>query len=318
MRKFRSGVFVGVLCLMLCGCVKSGYHAAPVANAVSQDGVPISYAVYGRGDVTVVFVHGWSCDSRYWYNQVPYFSKKYRVITIDLAGHGNSGFSRKVYTTEAFGQDVAVVLQQLDVKNAVLVGHSMGGEIILYAAKISPERVIGLVGVDTLEDLGMVYPDEVKNSIYEPIAADFVPKVQEFVRSMFPANADKALVDTIARDMSSAPQEVALSSMREYFKVSAPELIKGLAVPLKSVNADLWPTNVEGNKKLVPSYEMALMKGHGHFIMLEDPGQFNALLERMINSILAETRKRSETTKLSAGRWSQYYTTILTYLSNIW
>jgi pimeloyl-ACP methyl ester carboxylesterase len=208
-----------------------------------------------------------------------------------LAGHGNSGFDRKVYTTEAFGQDVAAVLRKLDVKKAVLVGHSMGGEIILYAAKIAPERVIGLVGVDTLDDLGMVYPDEVKNKIYEPIAADFVPKVQEFVRSMFPAGADKTLVDTIALDMSSAPQEVALSSMREYFKVSDPELIKGLTVPLKSINADLWPTNVEGNKKLVPSYEMALMKGRGHFIMLEAPDEFNVLLDRMISHILAETKR---------------------------
>jgi hypothetical protein len=92
--------------------------------------------------------------------------------------------------------------------------------------------------------------------------------------------------------MSSAPQDVALSSMKEYFKVSDPELIKDLKVPLKSVNADLWPTNVEGNKRLVLSYEMALMKGHGHFIMLEDPSQFNALLERMINRVFVETKEK--------------------------
>ncbi len=278
-------VLIGVFCT--CGCAPV-VRTQPVASALSADKVPIAYAVYGpAADPSVVFVHGWSCDSRYWQNQVPYFSKKYRVITLDLAGHGNSGFGRKVYTTEAFGQDVAAVLRELDVKRAVLVGHSMGGEIILYAARISPKRVIGLVGVDTLEDLGMVYPDEVKNKIYEPIAADFVPEVQKFVRSMFPANADKALVEAVARDMSSAPQEVALSSMKEYFKVSDPELIKGLKVPLKSINADLWPTNVEGNKKLVPSYEMALMKGRGHFLMLEAPDEFNLLLEGMIARIIA-------------------------------
>ena len=281
-------VFVVIFCA--CGCNHPA-RTLPFANILSSDNVPIAYAVYGRAsDPAVVFVHGWSCDSRYWHNQIPYFSKKYRVITIDLAGHGNSGFGRTVYATEAFGQDVAAVLRKLDVKKAVLVGHSMGGEIILYAAKIAPERVIGLVGVDTLEDLGMVYPDEVKNSIYEPIAADFVPEVQKFVRTMFPANADKALVEAVARDMSSAPQDVALSSMKEYFKVSDPELIKGLSVPLKSVNADLWPTNVDGNKKLLPSYEMALMKGRGHFIMLEAPNEFNALLERMVKRILAETK----------------------------
>jgi pimeloyl-ACP methyl ester carboxylesterase len=109
---------------------------------------------------------------------------------------------------------------------------------------------------------------------------------------MFPAGADKTLVDTIALDMSSAPQDVALSSMKEYFKVSDPELIKDLKVPLKSVNADLWPTNVEGNKKLVPSYEMALMKGRGHFIMLEAPDEFNMLLDRMIDHILVETKEK--------------------------
>lgn len=280
--------FVVVLCA--CGC-ESSLRTQPFANVISADKVPIAYAVYGPAtEPAVVFVHGWCCDSRYWYKQIPYFSKKFRVITIDLAGHGNSGFGREVYTTEAFGQDVAAVLRQLNVKKAILVGHSMGGEVILYTAKIVPERVIGLVAVDTLEDLGVVYPDEVKNEIYEPIAADFVPEVQKFVRTMFPANADKVLVDTVVRDMSSAPREVALSSMKEYFKVSDPELIKGLAVPLKSVNADLWPTNVEGNKRLVPSYEMALMKGHGHFIMLEVPDEFNTLLERMIDRIVDGTK----------------------------
>lgn len=283
--------FLVAVCVFVCavsGCSRESALLDGVASAVSPDGVAIACASYGRGDLAVVFVHGWSCDSRYWHKQVPYFSKKYRVITLDLAGHGNSGFGRKSYTTEAFGQDVSAVLRQLAVKKAVLVGHSMGGEVILYAAKAAPERVIGLVGVDTLEDLGMAYPDEVKNSIYEPIAQDFVPNVQAFVRSMFPADADKNLVDTIARDMSCAPQEVALSSMKEYFKVNVPELVKDLAVPLKSVNADLWPTNIQGNKKLVPSYEAAIIKGRGHFLMLEDPAQFNEQLDRMITRILAE------------------------------
>lgn len=291
-RLARYIILVHVIVFCICGC-KPSMRTQPMASALSEDNVSIAYAVYGLAtDPTVVFVHGWSCDSRYWHNQIPFFSKKYRVVTVDFAGHGNSGFGRKVYTTQAFGQDVAAVLRQLDVKEAVLVGHSMGGEVILYAAKISPERVIGLVGVDTLQDLGMVYPDEVKNSLYDPIAADFVPKVQEFVRSMFPASADKALVDVIAQDMSSAPQDVALSSMKEYLKVLDPELIKGLKVPLKCVNSDLWPTNVDGNKKLVPSYEMALMKKGGHFIMLEDPSRFNVLLDQMIKRILAETKKK--------------------------
>jgi pimeloyl-ACP methyl ester carboxylesterase len=294
-KTIRSIVLIFVVALFVCGCTPRT-ASQPLASAISVDNVPIAYEAYGPNrEPTLVFVHGWCCDSRYWHNQISYFSKKFHVVTIDLAGHGNSGFGRQIYTTQAFGQDVAAVLQKLDIKKAILIGHSMGGEITLFAAKIAPQRVIGVVGVDTLDDIGMVYPDEVKDQIYAPIAADFVPEVQKFVRSMFPANADKTLVDAVAMDMSSAPKEIALSAMKEYFKVSTPELVEGLSVPLKSVNADLWPTNVEGNKKLVPSYEMALMKGRGHFLMLESPDEFNTLLGRMVERIVAKKTEKSET-----------------------
>ena len=62
--------------------------------AVSKDGTPISYEVFGTGEPLLAFVHGWSCDARYWRAQVPVFSKKHRVMVLDLAGHGHSGTSR--------------------------------------------------------------------------------------------------------------------------------------------------------------------------------------------------------------------------------
>lgn len=73
----------------------------------SRDGTPVSYEIYGSGEPTLVFVHGWSCDSRYWRAQVPHFSKKHRVVTLDLAGYGHSGMTRLKYTMSAFGEDVA-------------------------------------------------------------------------------------------------------------------------------------------------------------------------------------------------------------------
>jgi len=58
---------------------------------LSKDGTPISYEISGTGEPALLFVHGWSCDARYWRVQVPHFSKKHRVIILDLAGHGHSG-----------------------------------------------------------------------------------------------------------------------------------------------------------------------------------------------------------------------------------
>ena len=69
--------------------------------AVSGDGTLISYETRGdavAGRPALVFVHGWSCDARYWDRQLPYFSKRFRVVALDLAGHGHSGMGRSRFT----------------------------------------------------------------------------------------------------------------------------------------------------------------------------------------------------------------------------
>src|SRR5688572_6013186 len=71
----------------------------------SFDGVPISYEVHGNGSPALVFVHGWSCDPTYWAAQVEPFAANYKVVTIDLAGHGESGTQRSDWTMESFGED---------------------------------------------------------------------------------------------------------------------------------------------------------------------------------------------------------------------
>ena len=132
----------------------------------SKDGTSISYEVHGTGDLTLVFVHGWSCDSRYWREQVPYFSKKYRMVVLDLAGHGHSGLTRSEYTMSAFGADVQAVNQATESHNVILIGHSMGGSVIAEAARLMPMRVKGLIGIDTLNNVE--YPmthKELKNMI---------------------------------------------------------------------------------------------------------------------------------------------------------
>lgn len=57
----------------------------------SADGIPVRYEVHGAGPPALVFVHGWSCDRDYWRGQVEHFAGRYRVVTVDLAGHGESG-----------------------------------------------------------------------------------------------------------------------------------------------------------------------------------------------------------------------------------
>ena len=95
-----------------------------------------------------MFVHGVCCDGRFWDGQVNHFAPHYTVVRLDLAGHGTSGRDRPQWTMSAFGQDVVAVVEQLRLAQVVLIGHSMGGAVIVEAARRLPTAVIGLVGVD--------------------------------------------------------------------------------------------------------------------------------------------------------------------------
>jgi pimeloyl-ACP methyl ester carboxylesterase len=117
----------------------------------SADGVEVAYDVRGKGDTALVFIHGWSGDREYWKHQVEPFAADYRVVTLDLPGHGRSGRDRKTWTTTGFASDVEAVIKKLELKRVFLIGHSMGGPIALATAKRLPGVVIGVVGVDTLK-----------------------------------------------------------------------------------------------------------------------------------------------------------------------
>jgi len=255
--------------------------------ALSPDSISLTYTVQGKGEPALVFVHGWSCDKSYWKNQVPYFEKNYTVVTLDLAGHGDSGLGRKNWTIESFGADVAAVVKALDLKRVILIGHSMGGPVIIEAARLMPDRVIGLVGVDTFQDFAQRFPEDQRKAFLDPLTANFQGTTDRFVRSMFPDNADSALVAGIAADMASEPAEVGIGAMKSIINYDPVPALKELKIPIRCINADKWPTNVEGNKKLAYSFEVKFMPGRGHFVHLEDPATFNGLLAETIQELAA-------------------------------
>ena len=113
------------------------------------------------------------------------------------------------------GADVAAVVEQVGIEDAVLVGHSMGGDVILEAALMLGRRVRGLVWVDTYRSLGgrPDSPDEIETFV-AAFRRDFIGQTQLFVRSMFGPGADPDLVNWVAADMSAAPPEVALDSLK--------------------------------------------------------------------------------------------------------
>ncbi len=263
--------------------------SVPVVDSVaSADGVMIQYETVGQGAPALVFVHGWSCDRSYWNEQAEEFAKDYRVVLVDMGGHGGSGLGREDWTVAAFGSDVAAVVNKLGLDSMIMIGHSMGGRVILQAARQLPGKVIGLVGADTYQNVAASYPEEQIAGMLAPFRADFAAAANVFVRSMFQPTADTSLVNKIAADMSSAPPEVACSAIENYVSGNAVEILTEVRLPIICINSDLWPTNVEAGKEHAASFDVKLMPGLGHFIMREDAPRFNFLLHEVIQELTGE------------------------------
>ena len=256
---------------------------------LSKDGTPISYEVYGAGEPTLIFVHGWSCDARYWRAQVPYFSKKHRVVVLDLAGHGHSGITRAKYTMGAFGEDVHAVTEAVGSGSVILIGHSMGGTVIAEAARLMPGRIIGLIGIDTLQNIEYPMTREELKKMIDPLEKNFRTGSQQFVGEMISPQTDQQLREWILSDVSAAPSDVALSAMNEmmtqYITGEAAKAFESIRIPIITVNGDLWPIDYEANRRHMFSYDAIVLKKADHFLMMNRPDEFNIALEKAIHML---------------------------------
>ena len=106
------------------------------------DGVRLAYDDVGRRDgVPLVFIHGWTANRHRWDDQLGHLAGRYRVISLDLRGHGDSDFTPAPYTIRGLAREVLGLLDGLGVYRLVPVGHSMGGMIALTLALVSRDSI---------------------------------------------------------------------------------------------------------------------------------------------------------------------------------
>jgi pimeloyl-ACP methyl ester carboxylesterase len=202
------------------------------------------------------------------------------VVWLDLAGHGQSGSTRSDYTMEAFGEDVATVVNKVGAKRVVLVGHSMGGPVSIEAANMLGDKVVGIVGVDTFYT-AFQYPKsqaEIEGFV-KPFEKDFVGAREQMFQSMFTPNADPELKASIAKQSSGVKPEMGISAMYELFRWGAqnvPDSLNSYSKKLNNINAA--PT---GNETALHK-SVTLIPGVGHFVPQVKPEEFNAALNKII------------------------------------
>jgi pimeloyl-ACP methyl ester carboxylesterase len=284
---------VSLLALAVAGCATARAARPTVETGVvtAADGVPLVYDVRGAGEPAVLLVHGWRCDRALWRWTADELARERRVVCVDMAGHGDSGAAgRAKWDVEALGADVQAVVEALDLRRVVLVGHSMGGPVCLDAARRMPDRVVAVVGVDTLHDVEFHWPKEQADQAVAALEADPRKALRDFLPSMLGPHADPASLEWIVEHALRADDRAAAALMRSMTTMDATALLGRAGKPVRCVNAApgatqfAIPTNVATNRKYA-DFDAVLMEGVGHYPMIERPLSFVARLRETLATL---------------------------------
>ncbi len=272
------------LALFSIGFGTASIDGLEIGRIHAKDGVPISYTSEGHGEPAIVFIHGWTCDHTHWRFQVPEFRKSFRVITIDLPGHGASGADRNSWSIDGLGADVAAVVRDLKLEQVVLVGHSMGGPVALAAAPRLRGILRGIVAVDSLHNVEYVAPPGSADRMAQGFKDDFKAAWKRFMGGFF-ADRDSEILKSILEKPARANRKAAISLLASYNRFDWKSALAAAGVPVRAINAaDPFRTAVKINRKY-GDFDAVLMPDVGHFLMLEKPVKFNRHLRILIDRL---------------------------------
>ena len=165
----------------------------------------ISYTHSGKG-TAIVFLHGFLENQKMWQNYVAEFSSKYRVITIDLLGHGKTDSLGYVHTMEDNADVVHEVLAHLRIRKALFVGHSMGGYVALAFAELYPEKVKGLVLLNSTSRPDSEERKKNRDRAIKAVKKDYTTFIRLAISNLFSEKNRERLKDVIEEVRNEALQ----------------------------------------------------------------------------------------------------------------
>ncbi|GAB3989923.1 alpha/beta hydrolase [Spirosoma daeguense] len=261
-----------------------------------HDETGIHYVSTGNQEPTLLFVHGSNIDLMYWDAQISYFKDRFRVVAIDLPGHGKSTQNREHWSMTGMGEDVATFIKSRQLKQVILIGHSMGSDVNLVAATTYPEPVIGFIVVDNFKSAGQPLPDEYQQQsaeILKNLQTDFAKTNEDYARMVLltPQTPDN-VANRVVTDYRGAYQPMANEMLKEVFTngyTVERDRLPLLPCKLHLINVDYMPTDEKPLQQLAKNgYEVHHISGTSHFPMIEKPDEFNEILDKTIAEILQQ------------------------------
>ncbi len=235
----------------------------------------------------LVFVHGFTTTAEFWREQVEAFSSRYRVIRINLPGHGGSPRpDGRSYTIAAFANDILAVYRTLKIDDAILVGLSMGGTVAQSFTLSHPEcvRALVLVGA-TPHGLGEdVNVDNVLRAIDD---LGVVRASQNVIERSFGGSASRELIEFAKQEVTQTPDFVAREAIVSLNASDSRTRLHDINVPTLVVVGKEDIITPPGESvvlsKGIPESHLEIIPDAGHFPMLEQPQMFNRILKDFLD-----------------------------------
>lgn len=253
---------------------------------LSTDGNKIHYRETGKNNVAIAFVHGWLGNINWWVHQLPYFKDEYNVVQIDLGGHGKSDKARKKWTSRQYADDIKAVIDRLNSSEIILIGHSMSGAFVLEASLDLP-KVKAVILVDTLKDLSQQFTyEQAEKFLFANYRKDFEWAVKNILpQYLFVDNTPASVKHQLQNEFLQNSSELAVNALEPLYKMDILTIAKSVKIPVRAINSDATPTNIENNRMYLDDYDFVTIAGTGHYPMLEQPDQFNKILDEVITKL---------------------------------
>ena len=265
----------------------------PLGRVRLPNGSTIAYRDFGGPDPVLVLLPGWACVQAMWEPAAAFLNSEFRVVSLDFAGFGQSTAGSCKWTIQEFAENVRAVMENLQLREVFLVGHSMGGAVALEAARLCNDRVVAVIGCDSFT-YGEVYKRADEVVISDALSAygnDFAGTVQAGISAYLLETSDPTLVTTVMATMTNARPDHALPAMEHLLRWDIDEALAGCLVPVASVNARAF-LKAEAEREYGDRIAIETIAGVGHFLLMERPEEVATVLKRVVNSMRAAREKR--------------------------
>jgi len=263
---------------------------------LDKNGVKLAYYVYGEGQPTLIFLVAWIWTAEFWQPQVNYFSQNFKMVTIDMRGTGESDKPAGDYTLDLYADDLDSIIEELQEKNVVLIGESIGASIAIKYVTKYPGKVSKLVLVGgsphplATDDFPYGMPENSLAPLLTITKETYSNVARAFIELIFSESGTEYLKEWGLKMGVKTPMEISVNSFMNFVKEDLRPLLRKIDMPTLILHGekDIIFTRVsEGAKYIhenISGSKNYIFEGKGHFPSITAADKFNRTLKEFVTT----------------------------------